>query len=190
MSSRVGVFGGTFDPVHVGHLVVAQEVHDALNLDVVLWMPAALPPHRREEAVTAGEIRYEMIRAAVGDDARFEVSRLELDRPGPSFTVDTLEALREREPAAELFLVLGADQVTRLRGWRRPERILELATVVAVGRNGTTATSMDVPHEWVEIPRLDVSASSIRNRVAAGRPIRFLAPDPVCRIIEREALYQ
>ena len=190
MTERIGILGGTFDPVHVGHLAVAQDVLHRLELDRVLLIPAGTPPHRADAAITPAEVRVEMVEAAVEGVPGLEVSRLEVDRDGPSWTVDTVEMLARRCPQARLFLVLGADQWARFHTWRAPERILERTTPVVVGRNGEAGSDMEVPHLTVETPRLDISSSGIRRRVRAGEPIRFLVPEAVRRIIERHALYQ
>lgn len=189
MTERVGILGGTFDPVHLGHLVVAQEVHERLGLDRTVLVPAGVPPHRTGSRVTSAPIRLGMLRAALGGDSRFEISTLELDRSGPSYTVDTLERMRTDWPGARLHLVIGADQWSRFHTWRSPQRIAEVADLVVVGRNGEAGSEMELPHQWVQVPRIDVSSSGIRERIKTGRPIRFLVPDAVCRIIEGESLY-
>lgn len=189
MTEKVGVLGGTFDPVHLGHLVVAQEVHQQLKLDRTVLVPAGEPPHRSGTPVTPASIRLRMLRAAIADDDRFAVSTFEVDRPGPSYTVDTLERMRLEWPEAGLYLVIGSDQWQRFHTWRSPERIAEMATLVVVGRNGEAGTEMELPHVRMEVPRIDVSSSGIRERVRAGESIRFLVPDSVCRIIEGESLY-
>lgn len=129
---RVGVFGGTFDPIHQGHLTVAQDVLEALSLDRVIFVPAGRPPHKSFEGITPAPLRLRMVRSAVEGDPRFDVSDLELRREGPSYTVDTLQALREQESDADLFLILGADQWAGFGGWRDPEGIAGLARIVVM----------------------------------------------------------
>ncbi|MGH7483144.1 MAG: nicotinate (nicotinamide) nucleotide adenylyltransferase, partial [Longimicrobiales bacterium] len=138
---RMGVFGGTFDPPHIAHRIVAQDALEALGLDRVLFVPASVPPHKRDRPRTAAPIRLEMLRALLDDDARFEISTLELDRDGPSYTVDTLRALRRDRPGTALHLLIGADQWREFESWREPGAIEELARVCVLGRAGSGALS-------------------------------------------------
>lgn len=188
---RIGVLGGTFDPPHHGHLVIAADVHDALGLDRVLLVPSAVPPHKRHTVQASAELRLEMLHAAVRGDPRFEVDDLELRRPGPSYTVDTLRALRERFPGAELFFLIGADNVRELSSWREPEEIVRLARIVAVPR-GCESIDAEAPFPFLTVPviRTEVSATEVRRRVAAGLSIRYLVPDAVREIVARERLYR
>ncbi|HEX2187687.1 MAG TPA: nicotinate-nucleotide adenylyltransferase [Longimicrobiaceae bacterium] len=188
---RIGVFGGTFDPPHHGHLVVAADVHAALELDRVVLVPSAAPPHKLDTVQAPAETRLEMVRAAVRGDDRFEVDDLELRRPGPSYTVDTLRALRDRCPGAELFFVVGADNVPELGSWREPEEVVRLARIVAVAR-GCENIDADAPFPLLSVPvtRVEISATDVRRRVAEGRSIRYLVPDAVCAIVAREGLYR
>jgi nicotinate-nucleotide adenylyltransferase len=189
--TRLGILGGTFDPPHVGHLIVAQDAWQALGLERVLFVPAAVPPHKRERVAAPAELRLAMTRAAVGDDARFEVSELELRRPGPSYTVDTLRELRDGEPDAALFLLIGADQFRQFHRWREPESIARLAEVVVMSRAGEeTAESAGIPHRTLAVTRIDVSATDVRRRVAAGESIRYLVPPGVEAIIRERGLYR
>lgn len=194
---RVGVFGGTFDPPHVGHVAVARDVADRLALDRLLWIPARIPPHKRDEAVTPGGLRLEMVRAAAARDPRFEASDIELEREGPSYTVDTLRLLRERFPGADLFLVMGADQVRTLEhGWKDPEEVLRLATPALMDREGEGAAEVAPPLPGMEravhvpVTRVDVSATQIREAVAAGRDVSHWLPEGVLGVIRREGLYR
>ncbi|HEX7243028.1 MAG TPA: nicotinate-nucleotide adenylyltransferase [Longimicrobiaceae bacterium] len=188
---RIGVFGGTFDPPHHGHLIVAADVHAALGLDRVLFVPAAVPPHKRHTVQAPPGVRLEMVRAAVRGDGRFEADDLELRRPGPSYTADTLRALRERLPGTELFFMIGADNVRELPSWREPDEIVRLARIVAVPR-GCESTEVDAPFPVLSVPvtRVAISATEVRRRVAAGESIRYLVPDAVRGIVEREGLYR
>lgn len=187
---KLGIFGGTFDPPHLGHLIVAQDVWSALGLDQVVFLPAAQPPHKRGREITAADIRLRMVLAAVEGDDRFTVSDVELQRAGPSFTVDTLRAVRESRPGDSLYLLIGADQVRELHTWREPGEIVNLATVVGLSRGGERiepAPGLEVLP--LEVTRIDVSATMIRERVAAGQPIRYLVPPGVEQIIRQESLY-
>ena len=186
---RVGVFGGTFDPPHVGHLIAAGDAYALLELDVVLWVPAATPPHKPVAGRTAPALRVEMVRAAVAGDDRFAVDELELRRAGPSYTVDTLLELRERWPGADLVLLLGADAVRDLPEWHAPEEIVQLAQLAMLVRGGDTVPDMRFAAVPVAVTRVDVSATEIRCRVRDGVPIRYLVTEGVRDVIRREHLY-
>lgn len=187
---RLGVYGGTFDPPHLGHLVAASEACEALRLDRVLWIPSAVHPLKGGRVRTPPETRLEMVRAAVAGDPRFAADDLELRRPGPSYTVDTLREIRAREPDAALFLLAGADILAELPRWREPDEILRLATLAVVARAGEGAHGGGVPAVPVEITRVDVSSTEVRRRVAAGQSIRYLVPEAVRAVVAREGLYR
>ena len=187
---RLGIFGGTFDPPHVGHLVVAQDAWSALELDRVLFVPAASPPHKQGRAHTPASLRLEMLLAALAGDERFQACDVELRRPGPSYTIDTLRQLRRENPGAQLFLLLGADQARDFLSWKAPDEIAALATVVALSRDGaTSAAGLDARVRALPVTRVDISATEIRRRVSEARPIRYLVPSGVEAIIRRESLY-
>lgn len=195
-SLRIGVFGGTFDPPHAGHVAVARDVADALGLDRLLWIPARVPPHKQDEAVSTAAVRLEMVRAAVAADPRFLASEVELDRTGPSYTVDTLRHLRALYPEALLFLVLGADQVRTLEhGWKEPTEVLRLATLALMDREGEGAAEAAPPLPGMEravhvaVTRVDVSSTRIRAAVAAGEDISAWVPEGVLDVIRRRGLY-
>ncbi len=194
VGERLGVFGGTFDPPHVGHLAAAQEVLEALELDRVLFVPAGVPPHKREGAagITPGPLRMRMLKAAVGDDPRLSISDMELRRDGISWTVDTVRDLREARPDAQLYLVLGADQWRAFGTWKEPWEIARRATPVVMTREGegVASSEQELPGCLeVPVPRIDISSTDIRERVRDGRSIRYLVPDDVRRIIEAAKLY-
>ena len=199
---RLGLFGGSFDPVHFGHLLLAECCREQIGLDLVWFMPAAAQPHKRNGPVATAAQRLDMLRLAVGGHPAFEVSTLELDRGGVSYTVDTLEAVRREQPAAELFLLMGADSLADFPTWREPARICELAIPVAVRRAGaaepdygqiagliSTARLAEIERFRVEMPAVDFSASDIRRRVATGLSIRFRTPRAVEKYIEVQGLY-
>jgi nicotinate-nucleotide adenylyltransferase len=196
LGGALGVFGGTFDPIHIAHLAVAEAARDDLGLGRVLFVPAGDPPHKRDRRITPAHHRLAMVEAAIRDAPAFGVSRLEIDRAGPSYTVDTLEALVERP----LALILSADAFRQLPTWHRPERILELATLVVAPRDGSpdadpsflSAAFPDVAARVTVLdgPRLRLSASELRARAAAGRSLRYLVPDAVASYIGDHGLYQ
>jgi nicotinate-nucleotide adenylyltransferase len=186
---RLGVYGGAFDPPHLGHLVAASDACDALRLDRLLWIPSAVHPLKAVR--TAADVRLEMVRAAIAGDPRFQADDLELRRTGPSYTVDTLRELRAREPGAELFFVTGADNLRDLPRWREPDEVARLATLAVVSRAGDSLPADPLyPARAVTVTRVDVSSTEIRRRVAAGLSIRYLVPEAVRAVVERERLYR
>lgn len=185
---RLGLFGGSFDPPHLGHLVVAQDVAEFLNLDRLIFLPAGNPPHKLDRSLAPAPLRVEMVRSLAERDARFGVSEVEVSRAGPSYTVDTLRHYRELHPEAELFFVMGADQAVTLDSWHEPGEVSALATLVVMARDGTEAPEGDFLS--APVTRLDISSSAIRARVRNGRPIRYLVPDTVREIIESNRLYR
>jgi nicotinate-nucleotide adenylyltransferase len=195
---RLGILGGTFNPPHLGHLVCAQEAHGELALDRVLLIPASIPPHKSVEHEPGPEHRLELCRLAVAGDQRFAVSDLELRRSGPSFTLDTLKTLSTQAPQDELVLILGGDIAAGLTEWHEPEQVLELATVAIADRRGTTRDAVDRTlaqlrggdrARFFAMPRIGVSSTMLRRRVADGRPIRYFVPDQVEEYIQRHRLY-
>ena len=200
---RLGVFGGTFDPPHVGHLIVAQDAALALDLDRVLFVPAGVPPHKRDRVLSPADARLAMTRAAVAGNGRFDVDAVELERgEGPSYTVDTLRALAERHPGAELWLLIGRDQWEEFATWREPEEVLRLASVGVLSRAGngsgpglgpgpfTNESGLGAGVRFVDVTRIDTSSTEIRRRVGVGESVRYLVPDAVIEIIFRESLYR
>lgn len=197
--ARVGILGGTFNPLHIGHLACAQEALLKLELDEVALMPVAAPPHKEIEADPGAAHRLAMCRLAAGADPRFSVCALEVERGGRSYTVDTLRGLHARTPGNELTFIVGADMALSLPTWREPEQVLDLAVLAVAEREGVRR--MDILEclaglrgiaervRFFDMPRIDVSSSLIRRRVAAGEPIRYLVPDAVREYIAAEALY-
>jgi len=201
--NAVGVIGGTFDPVHLGHLALAEEAREALALERILFVPAAEPPHKRDREVTRAAHRVAMVELAIADNAAFELSRAELERPGPSFTVDTLTQLGADgggPTAPALTLLLSAETFRELPTWREPQRILRLARVAVAPREGYPMPGRGWLEEqfpgladrveFLDSPHLRVSASEIRARVAAGRSIRYLVPPAVDAYIRDNELYR
>jgi nicotinate-nucleotide adenylyltransferase len=195
---RLGVFGGTFDPPHVGHLLVALDAIERLALDRLVVVPAAVQPLKPESERTPPAFRLAMVRALVGSDPRFEVDPIEIDRGGLSFTVDTLGTLVERQPGAELFLLAGADVLATFGRWREPSRIRELATLVVLTRGDAdgrapTEAPADFPGgapQFLPTRRVDVSSTEVRARLAAGRSIRGFVPESVADLIRSAGLYR
>ena len=196
--ARLGVFGGTFDPIHHGHLRLAEDLAEALALDQVLFVPNRVSPFKTGSTTTPGPVRAALVAAAIADRPGFVLWRGELDREGPSYTVDTLRALRARHPDDTLVFLTGADAIRDLAGWREPDAILDLAEVAAGTRPGTDIDAIRdaLPPEWrnrirfVPVVPLDISATDLRARVAAGRSIRYLAPPPVVAAIADRHLYR
>ncbi len=196
--ARVGVLGGTFNPPHLGHLVCAQEAFQQLKLDRVLLIPTLIPPHKVLHDDPGPAHRLELCRLAIADDERFGVSDLELYRDGPSYTVDTLEELHATVQDSELYLIVGGDIATGLPDWRKPERVLELATLAVADREGTPRASVEVALDQVaggervrffSMPQLAISSTLVRRRVHSGHAVRYLVPDRVIEYIERHRLY-
>lgn len=199
---RLGILGGTFNPPHIGHLICAQEACDQLALDRVVLMPAGQPPHKQVASDPGAEARLELCRRAIDGDERLAVSRMELDRPGRSYTVDTLRALHDEHPQDDLIFIVGGDMARSLPSWREPATVLKLATLAVAERAGAErdeirgelrALGEPLVEERVrffEMPRIDVSSSLVRQRVADGRPIRYLVPDAVATAIADNGWYR
>lgn len=188
---RIGIYGGTFDPPHIGHLIVASDACAALGLDRLLLVPSADPPHKKGEVVATAEQRLEMLRAAAADDPRFDVDDIELRREGASYTVETLREMRKRFPDADLYFVVGVDQMQELGSWREPHEVARLARLSVMTREGERPDeSSPFPHRLVPVTRIDLSSSDIRRRIAAGEPVKYLLPEPVREFVEREGLYR
>lgn len=198
--ARIGILGGTFNPPHLGHLVMAQEAHAQLDLDRVVLMPVHTPPHKELQHDPGPAARAELCALAVAGDRRFVVSTREIDRPGPSFTVDTLRAIATEQPDDELVFIVGGDQAHSLPTWREPAEILSLATLAVAEREGVgrqdivaRTSSLDSTADrlrFFDMPRLDLSSSDIRRRVGAGRPVRYLLPDAVAEYVDAHGLYR
>jgi nicotinate-nucleotide adenylyltransferase len=196
---RIGILGGTFNPPHLAHLICAQEAYDQLGLERVVLMPVSVPPHKEAADDPGAEHRLEMCRLAVAKDDRLAVSRLELDRPGPSYTADTLRAIHESAPGDDLTFIVGGDMAHSLPTWREPEAVLELATVAVAERSGTRRADIEQRLadlggadriRFFAMPRIDISSSDVRRRVRDRRPIRYLVPDEVVHYIGAEGLYR
>jgi nicotinate-nucleotide adenylyltransferase len=195
----IGVLGSAFNPPHLGHLALAQEALWQLELSEVVLMPTGDAPHKRIADDPGREQRLAMTRLAAADDSRFSVSTLEVDRDGPSYTFETLELLADERGDTELVFVMGADAAVGLESWRRPERVVELARIAVAGRSGVSEAEVAAVMRslgadrgqatMLEMPQFGVSSSSVRERAAAGRPLRYLVPESVARFIEEKGVY-
>lgn len=202
--ARIGLFGGSFNPVHVAHLIVAEHACDALELDRVIFIPAKIPPHKDPGQLAGPGDRLRMLRLAIAGNERFSATEMELRRRGKSYTIDTVRAMRSRfGPEAELYFLIGADMLNDLPTWRCIRDLARLCAFVPVPRPGARVAdeaalaacvgrreARAILGRMLKAPRLEISASLIRSRVAAGRSIRYLVPDPVIEYIRRRRLYQ
>lgn len=188
---RIGVMGGTFDPIHHGHLVAASEAADALNLDEVIFVPTGEPWHKK--VVSSSEDRYLMTVIATAANPRFTVSRVDIDRPGTTYTIDTLREVSALRPNSELFFISGADAIAQILAWKQVDEIWGLAHFVAVTRPGHNLELPEVPAGTIstlEVPALAISSTDVRRRAVAGKPIWYLVPDGVVQYIAKYNLYR
>jgi nicotinate-nucleotide adenylyltransferase len=198
---RLGVLGGTFDPIHFGHLLAAEEARATLDLECVLFAPAGDPPHKQGHVISPVTHRLAMVRLAIADNPAFAVTTVDADRPGPHYTVDAIQLLREEwgTGADETFFLMGADSLTQLLTWHQPARLIELCRLAVMARPGyrpdlagleaalpDLATRLD----WVEMPVLDIAASDLRRRVCEGRSIRYQVPEAVAAYVAEHSLYR
>jgi len=196
-AARIGILGGTFDPIHYGHLVIAEEARIRFELDAVLFIPTGEPPHKPQWQADA-EQRFLMAALATDDNPYFFVSRIEIDRPGLSYTIDTVRALKKTYPRATLYLIIGADSALEFHTWREPLAILDLTHVVAASRPGYPVKRLQsmrkdprlADMETMTAPGLDISSTNLRARVRSGRSLRYLVPDAVASFIAKECLYR
>ena len=196
---KVGIFGGTFDPVHQGHMVIAEQVRVELGLERVVFVPGGIPPHKEASSVRASaEDRFDMVEAAVAGNERFSVDRVEVDAGRAMHSVDTVRILKERAPEDEWFFVTGADEVSNLLTWKEPDRLLEEVVMVAATRPGYDLSKLEHLEAGlrnfdrifpVECTRVDISATGIRRRLLQGKSVRYMVPEGVYEIIEDRGLY-
>ena len=198
---RLGILGGTFDSVHMGHLLAAEAARDELELARVLFVPAGDPPHKQDQSKSACRHRQAMIEAAIAGDSNFELCLVDLERPGPHYSVDMVRLIRARYRLAreDCYFIIGGDSLADLPAWHRPERLLEQCLLAVVHRPGsqpdvrqleTVITGLSRGLVWVPSPTLDLSGTEIRERVAAGRSIRYQVPEPVRDYIREQGLYR
>jgi len=200
LHERVGLFGGTFDPPHVGHLILASEAKSQLELTRVLWTVTPDPPHKQDQPITALEHRLAMVRLAIQDEPAFEISDVELNRPGPHYTVDTIKLLAQENPNAEIVPIIGGDSLNDLPTWHQPREFLYAAHWVGVMRRPGEETNLDALEQelpgirskihYVDAPLLEIASREIRERAATGKPYRYYIPASVYKYIEGHHLYQ
>ncbi len=201
--ARIGVFGGTFDPVHLGHLILAEQCREQAQFDEVWFVPAARPPHKVERTLTRFDQRAEMLALAIAGQPAFRINELEKDRPGPSYTADTLAQLRQAHPEHEFWLLIGSDSVSDLPLWRDPGRIISQAGLIVAGRPGHAIPDAEqlramlriteestLRYQAVNSPLIDISSRDLRRRVQLGRSIRYLVPRAVECYIREKRLYE
>lgn len=186
---KVGILGGTFNPVHLGHLALAEGAQQALGLDQVWWIPARVPPLKASRDLASAEDRVRMVELAIAGRPAFQLSRIELDRDGPSYTVDTLRAVTQAQPETAWHVLLGSDTVPDLPKWRAIDEAMRLATFVVVPRPGVPWPMLPPQVQQIDVPAPDISASEIRRRVKAGQPIAGLVPDAVAQYVAQHHLY-
>jgi len=196
---RIGLFGGTFDPPHIGHLILASEAQYQLELTRLLWTLTPEPPHKQDQPITPVEHRLAMVNLAIADNPAFELSRVELDRPGPHYTLDTINLVAEQNPQAEIVPVIGGDSLHDLPTWHRPKELLYAAHWIGVMRRPGESTNLEALERelpgisskvhYVDAPLLEIASREIRSRIADGRPFRYYLPDPVYHYINQHHLY-
>lgn len=195
---RLGVIGGTFDPPHMAHLVLAETARVQLSLDQVLFVPVGDPPHKQTEPITRASVRAALVEAAICHNSAFTLSRADLDRPGPHYTVDMLDVVHSHHPGAELYLLLGGDSLAEFGTWWRPERIVARACLAVMARPGSDVDLANLEEavpgirariRHLDVPALDVSSTDLRRRRREGLPIRYLVPEAVVAYLQQHPLY-
>ncbi|MEB2333153.1 MAG: nicotinate-nucleotide adenylyltransferase [Anaerolineaceae bacterium] len=199
MPQRIGLFGGTFDPPHLGHLILASEAQSQLELDRLLWILTPEPPHKLDQTITPTEHRLAMVNLAIGDNPLFELSRVELDRPGPHYTLNTIRLIAEQNPGAEIILIIGGDSLRDLPTWREPREIVAACHEIGVMKRPHENAVLDelerdlpgirAKIRYVDTPLLEIASRELRNRIAEGRSVRYYLPTSVREYIEQKRLY-
>jgi nicotinate-nucleotide adenylyltransferase len=189
MVKKIGIMGGTFDPPHLGHLLIANDVLHTLPLDEVWFMPNHIPPHKQTKSLTSTELRIEMLEAAIKTHPAFRLETIELEREGPSYTYDTILLLKERHPNLDFYFIIGADMVEYLPKWNKIKELIQQVKFIGVKRPGYSI-STTYPVIEIETPQFDVSSTTIRQRVKDGMTAQYLVPEKVQRIIEEKGLYE
>ncbi len=189
MKRKIGILGGTFDPLHLGHLIIANEVLDRLGLDEVKFMPNHEPPHKDRHTGTTAENRLAMLERAIEGHPKFSIETIELNQAGRSYTYDTMKILREKNPQNDYYFIIGADMVEYLPHWYNIEKLVKIVQFVGTNRPHNKLES-PYPVKFVEVPMIDISSSMIRDRIKKGMSIKYLLPDQVIRYIEENDLYE
>ncbi len=197
---RIGIFGGTFDPPHLGHMILAMESHYQLELDRLLWVPTQSPPHKQDQIITPIEIRLQLVQAAIQDNPDFEVSRIEIDRPAPQYAADTVALLSKEYPRAEICYLIGADSLNDFVDWHDPETIVSVCHYLGVMRRPGQILNVEMLESrlpgisakirFVETPLMEISSSSIREHIRARIPYRYYVPEKVFEVIEKNEYYR
>jgi len=189
---RLGLFGGSFDPIHIGHLVLAQTAWQQLKLDRVLFIPARRPPHKQQKVLLPEHQRVKLIELAIEDNPAFELCKVEIERPGPSYTIDTVNELRQIYPKCRFFLIIGQDMLS-IR-WKHWDVIERACSIVAAQRHSAAASSQGTGFnnriQWLRVPRLEIASSTLRDRIRSGHSIRYLVPSTVENYIQKHKLYR
>ena len=197
---KIGIMGGTFNPIHNGHLFLAEYAYEQIGLDTILFIPSRRPPHKASLEVASADDRRRMTELAIQDNPHFELSAMELEREGMSFTADTLKELTDKHPDTEYYFIIGADSLLQLTEWKNPQVVFDLCTMVAAGRNHLPKAHMEQQvkrlHETygasiilLDMPTIDISSAEIRERIVAGKSIRYYVPEPVRSYIKEHGLY-
>ncbi|MCK5012256.1 MAG: nicotinate-nucleotide adenylyltransferase [Candidatus Omnitrophica bacterium] len=188
---RIGILGGTFNPIHIGHLTIAEMVHEQLNLDKVIFVPSNLPPHKSSKNVVSAGDRCHMIRLAVRGNPRFEVSDYEIKKGGKSYSIETVNHFRDSyPPGTKLFFIIGSDVLPTLRTWKRINDIFKIVSFVSVNRPGFKEKKSKVKLRSITVPGLQTSSSYVRKRITSGKTVKYLVPDNVLSYIEKKRLYK
>jgi len=200
MPDRIGLFGGTFDPPHLGHLILASEAQSQLELDRLLWILTPEPPHKQDQLITPVEDRLAMVQLAIADNPAFELSRVELDRPGPHYTLDTIKLIAEKNPGADIVPIIGEDSLRDLPTWHEPQQLVYACHWIGVMRRPHDESSLEelesqIPGisskvHYVDAPLLEIASREIRNRIAEGKTVRYYLPHPVYEYINQHHLYR
>lgn len=197
---RIGVFGGTFDPPHLGHLILAMEAQYQLRLDRLLWVPTQSPPHKQDQTITPIDIRLQLVQTAISGNPDFEISRIEIDRPGPQYAADTVCLLAEQYPGSEICYLIGSDSLNDFPDWHEPETIVSVCSCLGVMRRPgqmpdlkkleSRIPGISAKVRFVETPKLEISSSTIREHIRAGIPYRYYLPENVFQVIVDNRYYQ
>jgi nicotinate-nucleotide adenylyltransferase len=196
---KLGLFGGTFDPPHLGHLILAEESYSQLSLEKVLWIVSGQSPLKLDRQLSPVAARIEMVQAAIADNTHFTLSRVDIDRPPPHYTIDTLEILAKEFPRDEFYFIIGEDSLRDLPKWREPQEIIKWATLAVLKRPGNHFDMDDLGSKipgvssrvvWINAPQLEIASSDIQKRIREGKSVRYMVTDEVRRVIEEKGLYQ